>query len=67
MSFTPAQFHFHKGVLHSNPENIGSEHTLNGQHFDLELHIVSLNLDEATSGEFRAAVTGLLFKVDETL
>lgn len=50
ISFTPAQFHFHKGMgkyVTTSKDN-GSEHTLNGKHFDLEMHIVNLNLDKKT-------------------
>lgn len=41
----------------------GSEHTLNGEHFDLEMHIVNLNLSTNTKRKFLAAVIGILFKV----
>ena len=50
-----------------NKSNFGSEHTINGQHFAMEMHIVSLNLDQATKSDFVAAVTGVLFRLDDTL
>ena len=62
ISFTPAQFHFHtgKGVTKSKSDD-GSEHTLNGKHFDMEMHIVNLNLNKETQDKFLAAVIGILF------
>lgn len=65
--FTPVQFHFHQGVDHVHEANMGSEHTLAGRHLDAELHLVSLNKDERTQDKFRAAVTGVLFEVDEEM
>lgn len=63
ISFTPAQFHFHKGKgkYRTTRKDDGSEHTLNGKHFDLEMHIVNLNLNKETKDKFLAAVIGILF------
>jgi carbonic anhydrase len=61
MTFTPKQLHFHMGNgTTSNPYK-GSEHEIDGDHFDLEMHIVNLNLNEATQDKFKAAVIGVLF------
>jgi hypothetical protein len=60
-SFSPKQLHFHRGLNHKRRSNDGSEHTINGHHYDQELHIVSLNQDESTQHDFVAAVTGILF------
>lgn len=49
----------------SSPSDDGSEHTIDGKYFDLEMHIVNLNLDESTKDMFMAAVIGILFNVDE--
>ena len=49
----------------SSPSDDGSEHTIDGKNFDLEMHIVNLNQDESTKEMFRAAVIGILFNVDE--
>ena len=48
ISFTPTQVHFHHGRSHSKSAENGSEHTFDGKHYDLEIHIVSLNNDPAT-------------------
>lgn len=45
---------------------MGSEHTYNGKHFPLELHIVHLNEDEDTQDLFKAAVVGVMFKAVNT-
>ena len=55
--FTPTQFHFHHG-------KDGAEHTLSGVHYDVELHLVSLNHNPDTKDKFLGAVTGIIFKVD---
>jgi len=60
-TFSPKQLHFHRGTNHQNGENVGSEHTINGQHFSLEMHVVSLNQDVESQEDFIAAVTGVLF------
>jgi len=64
ISFTPAQFHFHfgKGKYSTTSKDNGSEHTLNGKHFDLEMHIVNLNLNEESKDKFLAAVIGIFFE-----
>ena len=46
--FTPLQLHFHAP----------SEHTFNGKHYDLELHIVNANSDKS-----QLSVLGILFDV----
>ena len=48
MTFTPKQIHFHMGNGTSYDPQHGSEHALDGQRFDLEMHIVSLNNDDKT-------------------
>jgi len=64
MSFTPTNIHFHKGTAGTaDLEDDGSEHTLNGEHFDLEMHIVNLNHNTNTKKKFLAAVIGILFRV----
>jgi carbonic anhydrase len=63
-SFTPKNFHFHQGQGETpGPLDDGSEHTIDGNHFDLEMHIVNLNLDEKTQDLFKAAVIGVLFTI----
>lgn len=63
ISFTPAQFHFHKGRGAAKGKNDnGSEHTVNGHHLDLEMHIVNLNLNKDTQDKFIAAVIGIVFQ-----
>lgn len=47
--FTPVQFHYHAP----------SEHTINGEYADLELHVVHVDNTTGTP----AAVIGFLFKV----
>jgi len=49
-TYKSLQFHWH------HP----SEHQINGEYLDLELHVVHSNSD----GSGKLAVTGLLFKVD---
>ena len=66
ISFTPAQFHFHKGKGEKKGKfDNGSEHTLNAEYFDLEMHIVNLNLNKETQEKFLGAVVGILFQVDD--
>lgn len=67
--FTAKQFHFHHGhgeKLNYTPDN-GSEDTTNGQHHDLEIHIVHSNDDANTTSDFLASVTAILFDVNETM
>jgi len=66
MTFSPKQIHFHSGVSHSDPNNMGSEHTYNGNHYALEMHIVHLNEDPKTQDFFKAAVVGVMFKAEDT-
>ena len=68
LEFEPIQFHFHSGVMHSNPANMGSEHTYNGKHFDLELHIVHFNKNKTKESQdfLLAAVIGVMFKASDT-
>lgn len=66
MTYTAAQFHFHSGLHHANTKLMGSEHTYNGKHFPLELHIVHINEDEETQDKFKAAVVGVMFKAKNT-
>jgi carbonic anhydrase len=47
-SFVPLQLHFHAP----------SEHTFNGKHYDLEMHIVNANSDKSA-----LSVIGILFDV----
>lgn len=46
MTFTPMQVHFHMGNKTDDSPNTGSEHEIDGQNFDLEMHLVNLNMDE---------------------
>lgn len=53
-------------------DHIGSEHTLNGEHFDMECHLVWFNVryktkDEALKHKNGITVMALLFKVGSTL
>jgi carbonic anhydrase len=48
--FVPLQLHFHAP----------SEHTFNGKHYDLELHIVNANTDVT-----QLSVLGILFDVED--
>uniref|UniRef100_A0A7S3FVH0 carbonic anhydrase n=1 Tax=Strombidium rassoulzadegani TaxID=1082188 RepID=A0A7S3FVH0_9SPIT len=66
MTFVPKQFHFHMGKGHKGhgKKDKGSEHTLDGNHLDMEMHIVCLNLDASTKDKFLAAVVGVLFKIN---
>lgn len=66
MTFVPQQIHFHSGTTHANPGNMGSEHTYDGKHFDLEAHIVHFNLNEETKDDFVAAVIGIMFRASDT-
>ena len=52
-NFQSAQFHWHSP----------SEHTVNGNPFDLELHVVHVEEDNSTN----YAVLGLLFRVNDDL
>lgn len=52
-NYTSLQFHFHAN----------SEHTIDGKHYPLELHIVTKNLDY-TAGT-RLAVFGIFFEETE--
>lgn len=45
---------------------MGSEHTFNGKHFALEVHIVHLNMNPKTQDKFKAAVIGVMFKASDT-
>jgi len=45
---------------------VGSEHKIDGDRFDLEMHLVNVNLDEPTQKLFKAAVIGFLFTVDDS-
>lgn len=48
--FVPLQLHFHAP----------SEHTFNGKHYDLELHIVNANTDKS-----QLSVIGIMFDVED--
>ncbi|XP_063313118.1 carbonic anhydrase 15-like [Pelobates fuscus] len=61
------QFHFHWG----SPKSDGSEHTMDGKQFPMELHIVHMNakyksIAEAKKDPEGLAVLGFLFTVGET-
>ncbi|XP_067396031.1 carbonic anhydrase 15-like isoform X2 [Emydura macquarii macquarii] len=60
------QFHFHWGNLKEN----GSEHTIDGQQFPMELHLVHMNYKYKTISEAKGhpnglAVLGFFFKVSD--
>lgn len=67
--FCITQFHFHWGMNSS----VGSEHSIDGQFFPLEMHIVTFdnslypNASEATNGVNGLAVLGLVFKEDANI
>ncbi|KAM4808100.1 carbonic anhydrase 15-like [Rhinophrynus dorsalis] len=66
-TFQALQFHFHWG----NPTRDGSEHTLDGKQFPMELHIVHMNakyksIAEAKKDPQGLAVLGFFFTVGET-
>ena len=65
LTFTPAQFHFHQGYGQSNEtaEDDGSEHTLEGKHYPLEMHVVHMADND---GGYVASVIGVLFEEAET-
>lgn len=67
MTFIPKQFHFHYGTHHKNDSENGSEHTFNGVHMNAEMHIVHFNENPDTKDKFLAAVTGILFKANESI
>lgn len=39
----------------------GAEHTLDGIHYDMEMHIVSMNENVHNKDKLIAAVTGIIF------
>ena len=51
--FNGVQFHFHHG----------SEHTIDGERYDLEMHTVHLAEDQ--SGDVKYAAMGIMFSVDD--
>jgi len=53
--------HFHHGHSHKNNLKNGAEHTLNGIHYDMEMHLVSMNNNPANKDLLIAAVTGIIF------
>ena len=64
-SFTPDHFHFHLDDGVQSAKKDGSEHAIDGQHFDMEMHVVNLNGDNATKDLFLAGVIGILFKIED--
>lgn len=52
-TFNAAQFHFHAG----------SEHTIDGERYDLEMH--SVHLPAEKKGDVFAAAMGIMFSVDK--
>ncbi|VDK35447.1 unnamed protein product [Taenia asiatica] len=69
MKFCITQFHFHWG----NKSSVGSEHSIDGNFFPLEMHIVAFdtslyaNFSEASRGVNGLAVLGLVFKEDPNI
>ncbi|KAH9278745.1 Carbonic anhydrase 14 [Echinococcus granulosus] len=69
MKFCITQFHFHWG----NKSSVGSEHSIDGKFFPLEMHIVSYdrtlyaNFSEASKGVNGLAVLGLVFLEDQNI
>ncbi|XP_048729997.2 carbonic anhydrase-like [Ostrea edulis] len=66
-TFKVAQFHFHWG----NDSTTGSEHTLNGQQYPMELHIVTYNssyadLNTALPQSDGLAVLGFFFQISSS-
>lgn len=65
MTFAPVAFHFHAGHgATKRRSDDGSEHTLEGKHYPLEMHIVHANVaGKYDKEEFIAAVVGVMFDV----
>jgi len=62
--FVAEAFHFHWG----SPSSRGSEHSINQQRFDVEMHIVHRNekygdIDEAKNKKDGIAVIGVMLKI----
>ena len=56
--FETAQIHFHSP----------SEHTINGKHFDLEMHVFNIGKSNGTEGPGDStlySVVGIMFSVEE--
>nr|XP_056715044.1 carbonic anhydrase 15-like [Euleptes europaea] len=65
-TYRALQFHFHWGDSNKN----GSEHTIDGRQYPMELHLVHMNTKYKTINEAKGhpkglAVLGFLFKVSE--
>ncbi|VDM18644.1 unnamed protein product [Hydatigera taeniaeformis] len=69
MKFCITQFHFHWG----NKSSVGSEHSIDGKFFPLEMHIVAFDkslyttFSEASKGVNGLAVLGLVFQEDKNI
>ncbi|MBN3289964.1 IDD protein, partial [Polypterus senegalus] len=64
--YNALQFHFHWGGESSN----GSEHTIDGKQYPMELHIVHMNskydaVHDAKKHETGLAVLGFMYKIDD--
>ncbi|XP_061459040.1 carbonic anhydrase 15-like [Rhineura floridana] len=65
-TYRALQFHFHWGDLHRN----GSEHTIDGHQYPMELHLVHMNTKYKTVNEAKGhpnglAVLSFLFKISD--
>ncbi|XP_056152540.1 carbonic anhydrase 4-like [Lampris incognitus] len=67
-TYSPLQFHFHWGKFHHQSNHPGSEHTLDGHRFPMEMHVVSLKkgltVEQAKADPEGIAVLG--FFINET-
>ncbi|KAL5106997.1 Carbonic anhydrase 2 [Taenia crassiceps] len=69
MKFCIHQYHFHWG----NRSSVGSEHSIDGKFFPLEMHIVAFDtslyatFSEASKGVNGLAVLGLVFQEDQNI
>ncbi len=57
--------HFHYGHDQEHDSDKGAEHTIDGVHYDMEMHIVSMN-QGANKDKIIAAVTGIIFQGNAT-
>ena len=58
--------HFHYGKNYASDKENGAEHTLDGVHYNMEMHIVSMNQNPENKHLLLAAVTGIIFEGNAT-